>query len=219
MVYLIAFKSDCFHHEYWKTIFCSKRLDCHQIKGFNISFFYSQSYRKVGLYWVGSITNSLLVLVPGSVLGKLYIQGKLFSLLYIFWQNCNRRKYVSKSCAHAFLAHLSTTCSRGAFRVVMCLLCIAKNPLNISKLLGQFGPNLAGMFLGRSSFKNVHRIWFHQKLCHGNKMEFLKQFFKNLLWNRWSDFEIISQECSLGDPLKDQTEASEQYLCGEDTKL
>ena len=32
-------------------------------------------------------------------------------------------------------------------------------------------------------------------------MEFFKQFFKNLLlWNRWSDYEIISKECSLGDP-------------------
>ena len=31
--------------------------------------------------------------------------------------------------------------------------------------------------------------------------ERVKQFFKNpLLWNRWSDFEIISQVCSLGDP-------------------
>ena len=34
-------------------------------------------------------------------------------------------------------------------------------------------------------------------------MEFLKQFFKNLLlWNLWSDFEIISQECSLGGPFQ-----------------
>ena len=37
---------------------------------------------------------------------------------------------------------------------------------------------------------------------HGNEMEFFKQFFKNLLWNRRSDFEIISQECSLGDPFQ-----------------
>ena len=28
----------------------------------------------------------------------------------------------------------------------------------------------------------------------------MKKFLKNLLRNRWSDFEIISQECSLGDP-------------------
>ena len=29
----------------------------------------------------------------------------------------------------------------------------------------------------------------------------MKKFLKNLLlWNRWSDFEIISQVCSLGDP-------------------
>ena len=27
----------------------------------------------------------------------------------------------------------------------------------------------------------------------------MKKFIKNLLRNRWSDFEIISQECSLGD--------------------
>ena len=30
----------------------------------------------------------------------------------------------------------------------------------------------------------------------------MKKFFKNLLRNRWSDFEIISQECSLGDPFQ-----------------
>ena len=38
---------------------------------------------------------------------------------------------------------------------------------------------------------------------YGNKIELFKQFFKNLLlWNHWSDFEIISQKCSLGDPFK-----------------
>ena len=30
----------------------------------------------------------------------------------------------------------------------------------------------------------------------------MKKFLKNLLRNCWSDFEIISQECSLGDPFK-----------------
>ena len=31
----------------------------------------------------------------------------------------------------------------------------------------------------------------------------MKKFIKNLvLQNRWSDFEIISQECSLGDPFQ-----------------
>ena len=30
----------------------------------------------------------------------------------------------------------------------------------------------------------------------------MKKFLKNLLRNCWSDFEIISQECSLGDPLQ-----------------
>ena len=30
----------------------------------------------------------------------------------------------------------------------------------------------------------------------------IKKFLKNLLRNRWSDFKIISQECSLGDPFQ-----------------
>ena len=31
---------------------------------------------------------------------------------------------------------------------------------------------------------------------------YMKKFLKNLLRNRWSDFEIISQECSLCDPFQ-----------------
>ena len=30
----------------------------------------------------------------------------------------------------------------------------------------------------------------------------MKKFLKNLLQNRWSHFEIISQECPLGDPFQ-----------------
>ena len=30
----------------------------------------------------------------------------------------------------------------------------------------------------------------------------MKKFIKNLLQNCWSDFEKISQECSMGDPFK-----------------
>ncbi|XP_045216292.2 transmembrane 6 superfamily member 1-like isoform X2 [Mercenaria mercenaria] len=43
------------------------------------------SYRKVGLFWAGSIINSLLVLVPGSVLGKFGIKvAILLNLPYLF---------------------------------------------------------------------------------------------------------------------------------------
>ena len=39
--------------------------------------------------------------------------------------------------------------------------------------------------------------------CNGNQMELFMQFFKNpLLWKCWSNFEIISQEYSLGDPFQ-----------------
>ena len=52
-----------------------------------------------------------------------------------------------------FLAHLSTTCSRGAFGIMLCQLCIMHRPSstifwNISQTLGQFTPNFAGMFIG-----------------------------------------------------------------------
>ena len=34
------------------------------------------------------------------------------------------------------------------------------------------------------------------------KWNFLSNFFENLLWNRWYEFEIISQDCSLCDPFQ-----------------
>lgn len=44
-----------------------------------------KSYRKAGLYWCGSIINSLLVLVPGSVLGKFGVRPAiLLNLPYLF---------------------------------------------------------------------------------------------------------------------------------------
>ena len=74
--------------------------------------------------------------------------------------------------------------------------------MDMKKFLGQFGPNLAGMFLGRSSSKMFTEFdSIKNSYCHGNEIEFFKQFFKNLQ-NRLSDFEIISQECSLGDTVK-----------------
>ena len=42
-------------------------------------------------------------------------------------------------------------------------------------------------------------------LVNGSFLHYMdmKKFIKNfLLRNRWSDFEMISQECSLGDPFK-----------------
>ena len=98
-------------------------------------------------------------------------------------------------------------CSRGAFRVVLCP----------SSVVNNFFKHL----LLPSRWANLDQTWWECSLrgslkklftefdsikdsgCHGNEIEFLKQFFKNLLlWNRKSDFEIISQKCSLGDPFQ-----------------
>ena len=54
------------------------------------------------------------------------------------------------------------------------------------------------LFVKFGSIKNV-------ALVNGGYLHYteIKEFFKNLLlWNRWSDFEIISQGCSLGDPFQ-----------------
>ena len=85
----------------------------------------------------------------------------------------------------AFLAHLSTTCSRGAFRVVMCPLCVINNFFKHLLLRNRWasldqtwqecslGGPLQKLFTEFDSIKNSG--------CHGNEIEFFKQFFKNLL--------------------------------------
>ena len=120
-------------------------------------------------------------------------------MVKIFWE---KDKMVV---TNIFLAHLSTTCSRGAFRVVMCPSYVVNNffkhlPnrwVNLDQTWQEcsLGGPLQKLFTEFDSIKNSG--------CHSNKIEFFKKFFKNLLlWNRLSDFEIMSQECSIGDPFK-----------------
>ena len=40
----------------------------------------------------------------------------------------------------------------------------------------------------------------------------MKKFLKNLLRNCWSDFEIISQECSLGDPFQNCSQNFDLFM-------
>ena len=64
------------------------------------------------------------------------------------------------------------------------------------------------MFLGWPYSKIVSRNFdpsINMALVNGGFLHYMdmKKFLKNLfLWNRWSDFEMISQECSLGDPFQ-----------------
>ena len=131
-----------------------------------------------------------------------------------------------------FLAHLSTTCLVRAFRVVLFLSPVVRRPSSTislnnfsSQSLGRFGPNLAGMLLFFSGtagpiLKKIHRnvhwmtlfknclrnfdLYINLALVNGGFLRYMdmKKFLKNLLWNGWSNFEIISQECSFGDPFK-----------------
>ena len=106
-----------------------------------------------------------------------------------------------------FLAHLSTTCSRGAFRVVMCLSCVVNNFFK-HLLLPNCWANLDQTWQECSLgglFKNCSQNLIPSKtlVAMATKLNFFKQFLKNLLLrNRWSDFKIISQQCSFGDPFQ-----------------
>ena len=106
-----------------------------------------------------------------------------------------------------FLACLSTSCSRGAFRVVVCpssLLRRASSTISPPNRWANLDQTWQECFLG-SPFQNLFTEFDSIKIsgCHGKEIEFFKQFLKNLfLRNHWSDFEIILQECSLGDPFQ-----------------
>ena len=104
------------------------------------------------------------------------------------------------------LAHLSTTCSKGSFYSGPVAVVRRQQFLNTStpKPLGQFGLNLAEMVLGRFLFRNCSQNLIPSKTLVAVATEWIfLRFFKNLLlWNRWADFEIVSQECSMGDPFQ-----------------
>ena len=64
-----------------------------------------------------------------------------------------------------------------------------------------FLPNFTGMILAWSSFKIVQMVRFHIEVT-GAKNRFLTKNLKNLLVrNHWTDFNIILQKCSFGEPL------------------
>ena len=71
-----------------------------------------------------------------------------------------------------------------------------------TKPLVRFWNNFTGVFLGWP-FSKIVRI--NMAVVNGGFLHYMdmKIFLKNLLLrNRWSHFEVISQECSLGDPFK-----------------
>ena len=75
------------------------------------------------------------------------------------------------------------------------------------KLLIRFWNNFTEMFLVWFFFKNCSHnfdLSINMALVNGGFLYYtdMKKFIKNLLRNRWSDFEIISQECSLGAPFQ-----------------
>ena len=80
-----------------------------------------------------------------------------------------------------FLAHRSTTCTKGAvlgsLRVRRASSTILKT--SFPKPLGQFQLNLAKMFLERFSFKiSTQNSILSNFGCHGNQMEFSKKSFE-----------------------------------------
>ena len=110
-----------------------------------------------------------------------------------------------------FLAHLSTTCSRGAFRITWypsSVVCRASSTisLNISSqttrpIWTKLGKNVPWVTLFKNCSRNFD-LSINMALVNGGFLHYtdMKKFLKYiLLRNRWSYFEIISQKCSLSD--------------------
>ena len=83
-----------------------------------------------------------------------------------------------------FLAHLSTTCSRGAFRVVRCLLCVVSSTISLNSFFSQTaGPiwtKLGSNVLWEVLFKNCSQnlIPFKTLVAMATKLNFLSNSLK-----------------------------------------
>ena len=98
------------------------------------------------------------------------------------------------------LAHLRTTCARGAFGVVLCPSYVVNNSLK--HLLLNHWAKLGRNVPWQVFFKNCPKNLIPSKTLTAMATKlFFKQFFKNLLfWYRWPDSEVFLKRCSLGDP-------------------
>ena len=75
------------------------------------------------------------------------------------------------------------------------------------KPLDRFRYNFAEMFLWWSSTKIVQAFWIHKKTWPPGRgayfpyIIYIEKFKSLLVRNHWTDFNIILQKCSFGDPL------------------
>ena len=91
-------------------------------------------------------------------------------------------------------------CSREAFRVVMCPSSTISSNI-FSQIAGPIWTKPGRNVLFKNCSQNL--IPSKTPVAMATKLIFFRQFLKILLLrNCWSDFEIISQECSLGDPFQ-----------------
>ena len=94
---------------------------------------------------------------------------------------------------------------RGLFSLYIYIENLKKS--SCQKPLDRFQYNFAEMFFWLSSTKIVQAIWIRQKnmAARGRGLFSLYIYienFKNLLvQNHWTDFNIILQKCSFGDPV------------------
>ena len=70
-------------------------------------------------------------------------------------------------------------------------------------VLKLFHRNVLWVTLFKNCLQNFD-LSINMALVNGGFLHYMdmKKFLKNLLRNHWSDFEIISQECSFGDPFQ-----------------
>ena len=113
----------------------------------------------------------------------------------ILYQDCSRHLDSSKNMAAR---------GRGLFSLYIYIENFKKS--SCQKPLDRFQYNFAEMFLWLSSTKIVQAIWIREKTWPPGGRAYFPYIiyiekFKNLLVrNHWTDFNIILQKCSFGDP-------------------
>ena len=136
---------------------------------------------------------------------KEFFKSLLLKLLVWFWNNFTGLFLVwplSKSVCEILICRKTWPPNGEAFFTVD-LGEILQNS-SLLKLLVRFWNNFTGFFLGWPFSKIVHEIL----ICRNTWLPWGGGFFhcvdlrEILLWNRLSDFEIISQDCSFGDPFQ-----------------
>ena len=122
-----------------------------------------------------------------------------FTRLFLVWP------FSKKNCSRNFDPSKNMAAMGGSFFHCVDFREILQNSSPLKPLV-RFWNNFTGLLLGWLFSKMFAKFWSVEKHghCGGDFLHYMhmKKSLKNLLWNRWLEFGIISQDCFLRDSFK-----------------